>query len=379
VRTAFRLGRVAGVTVDVNWTVLVIVWLLMWSLASYVLPDWVPGHATAAYWMVGLLAALGLVASILGHELSHAVVAQRNGVPVDGITLWMFGGLAKLGRRASDAGAELRIALAGPAVSVAIGAVCLALAGLSFGVGGPGLFTGAVAWLGMVNLVLAVFNLLPGAPLDGGRVLAAILWRRSGDARWARERAARAGRVLGQVLIGLGVLEFAIGAGVGGLWLAVIGWFLTTSAHAEEVQSETESLFEGVRVADVMTANPRTARADLTVEEFVLRHALTSRVSSFPVVDIDGHLEGLVTLRRLRELPRERWKATTLSRAAVPLDELSVATADELLVDVLRRSGAADGRVLVVDDCQRLVGIVTPTDVTTALDRRTLTRTLDRG
>jgi Zn-dependent protease/predicted transcriptional regulator len=378
VRTAFRLGRVAGVTVDVNWTVLVIVWLLMWSLASYVLPDWVPGHATAAYWMVGLLAALGLVASILGHELSHAVVAQRNGVPVDGITLWMFGGLAKLGRRASDAGAELRIALAGPAVSVAIGAVCLALAGLSFGVGGPGLFTGAVAWLGMVNLVLAVFNLLPGAPLDGGRVLAAILWRRSGDARWARERAARAGRVLGQVLIGLGVLEFAIGAGVGGLWLAVIGWFLTTSAHAEEVQSETESLFEGVRVADVMTANPRTARADLTVEEFVLRHALTSRVSSFPVVDIDGHLEGLVTLRRLRELPREQWKATTLSRAAVPLDELSVATADELLVDVLRRSGAADGRVLVVDDCQRLVGIVTPTDVTTALDRRTLTRTLDR-
>ena len=175
-----RLGRIRGISIGVSWTVVVIVGLLMWSLATVTLPDSAPGYTDGVYWTVGLLAAIGLMAAILAHEVSHAIVATRSGVHVDSITLWMFGGLARLSGQSRDAGTELRIALAGPAMSVAIGASCLVVAGLSSAVGGPELLTAAVTWLGVVNLVLAVFNLLPGAPLDGGRVLAAVVWVRDG-------------------------------------------------------------------------------------------------------------------------------------------------------------------------------------------------------
>ncbi len=368
-----RLGRIGGVAVDASWTVLVIVWLLAWSLAAYTLPEAAPGFGQGVYWTVGFVAALGLVASILAHELSHAVVANHHGVRVEEITLWMFGGLARLSSQARDAGTELRIALAGPAMSVAIGVGSLALAALSAGVGGPELLTASLGWLGMLNVVLAVFNLLPGAPLDGGRVLAAVLWQRSGDERLARKRAAHAGQLLGQVLIGLGVVQFVLGAGVGGLWLVLIGWFLTTAAHAEETQVDLVSTFEDVRVADVMTKDVRTVDGELTVADFVHHDAITAHVSSFPVVDRRGQLLGLVTLRRLRQLPREAWATTTVGSVAVGLEQLAVARPDELLVDVLPRAGAGDGRVLVVEG-ERLVGIVTPTDVTTALERLSLTR-----
>jgi Zn-dependent protease len=185
-----RLGRVGGVVVYANWTVLAIVWLLMWSLAGYVLPELASGYATGLYWVVGFLATLGLLLSILAHELSHAFVANRHGVHVEEITLWMFGGMARLSSQAGDAATELRIALAGPAMNVAVGVACLTVAGVGAALGGPELLTTAVGWLGGLNVLLAVFNLLPGAPLDGGPVLTAILWWRSGDERLARKRAA---------------------------------------------------------------------------------------------------------------------------------------------------------------------------------------------
>ena len=374
----FRLGRFGGVAVDVSWTVLVIVWLFTWSLAAFTLPEASPGYGDGLYWAVGLVGALGLLASILAHELSHAVVANRHGVQVEEITLWMFGGLARLGSQAREAGTELRIALAGPAMSVAIGLVSLAGAALTRGLGGPALLAACLGWLGVVNLVLAAFNLLPGAPLDGGRVLAAVLWRRSGDERLAHKQAAHAGQLVGQVLIGLGVLQFVLGAGIGGLWMVLIGWFLTNAAHAEEAQVDLVATFEGVRVADVMTTGVRTVDGGLLVADFVHEDAITAHVSSFPVVDAQGRLQGLVTLRRLRRLPLAAWPTTTVGSVAVPLDQLAVARTDELVVDVLSRAGAGDGRVLVVDGGQ-LVGIVTPTDVTSALERLSLTRTSQGG
>lgn len=374
----FRLGRIHGVAVDVSWTVLVIVGLVTWSLASQTLPEWAPGHLTSVYWSVAGLAALALMASILAHEVSHAVVANRNGVPVEGITLWMFGGLARLGRQARDASVELRIALAGPAMSVAIGLGCLLLAGLSGALGGSVLLTTTVAWLGAINLVLAVFNLLPGAPLDGGRVLTAILWRRSGDETRARRQAAHAGQVVGQILIALGVVELALGAGISGVWLALIGWFLTSGAHAEAAQIDLMVILEGVRVGDVMTTNVRTVDRERTVADFVHDEAMTTRVSSFPVVDDLGNLHGLVTLRRLREVPRAAWAMTTLGSVAVRADELALARADEPLIEALGRAGAGDGRILVVDG-RHLVGIVTPSDVTAALERGALARSSGGG
>jgi Zn-dependent protease/predicted transcriptional regulator len=373
----FRLGRISGISIEVSWTVVFILWLLTWSLASYILPEAAPGHSAGTYWGVGLLAALGLLASILAHELCHAIVAGRRGVPVESITLWLLGGVARLSKQARDATTELHIALAGPATSLAIGLASLVVAMASAALSGPDMLTAAFGWLGLINIVLAVFNLLPGAPLDGGRVLAALLWRRTGDERLARKQAARAGQLVGQVLIGLGIIEFVLGAGFGGLWLALIGWFLTSAARAEEAQGEMTAAFEGVRVTQVMTRNVRTVQSDRLVADFVTGEAMTAHVSSFPVVDRDGRLQGLVTLRRLRQLPTADWSTTTLGQVAVPADQLAVAAPDELLLDVLRRGGTGDGRVIVIDN-GRLAGIVTPTDVTAALERLSLARGFDR-
>lgn len=369
----FRLGRIRGITIGVNWTVIVIVWLLMWSLASVTLPETAPGYADGLYWFVGLLGAVGLLASILAHELSHALVARRHGVSVEGITLWMFGGVARLGSQARDARSELRIALAGPAMSLAIGVVCSLGALANHVVSGPDLLTAALGWLGLLNVVLAVFNLLPGAPLDGGRVLAAVLWRRSGDERAARRQAARAGTVVGQVLIALGIVEVLAGAGIGGVWLALIGWFLTTAAHAEEAQVDMLAAFEGVTVAEIMSSDVLTFPAERTVADFVRDDAMAVHGSSFPLLDRTGNLAGLVTLRRLRQLPAEQWATTRLVDVATPADQLAVAHPGESVVDVLTRAGSVGGRVVVVDD-GHLVGIVTPTDVTSALERLLLAR-----
>jgi CBS domain-containing protein len=177
--------------------------------------------------------------------------------------------------------------------------------------------------------------------------------------------------------VALGVVQFAFGAGIGGLWLALIGWFLTTSARAEQSEADLERVLEGVRVADVMTAEPRTAAGSTTVEAFVLHHALSSHLSSFPVVDAGGNLEGLVTLRRLRQLPHDTWAHTNLRAAAMPPAQLALAGPQELLIDVLRHAGRADGRVLVVEG-RRLVGIITPTDVTNAVESLSLRRELAR-
>ena len=371
-RMRLRLGRIAGIAVDVSWTVLLIVWLLAWSLASYTLPEWAPRHSAVAYWTVGVLAALGLMASVLAHELSHALVANRHGVHVEEITLWMFGGVARLGEQARDASTELKIALAGPAMSFAIGAACLAVAASGAVLGAPSLLVAAVAWAGVVNVVLAVFNLLPGAPLDGGRVLGAILWLRSGDEQLARKRAARSGQLVGQVLIALGVVELLLGFGVGGIWLALIGWYLMSAARAEEAHIDLLSTFEGVHVGDVMSTDVQSLDGDRTVADFVHHEAATARVSSFPVVDRDGALLGLVTLRRLRQLPPSEWSTTTLRAIAIPVDQLAVARPDEMLVDVLGRARTSSGRVIVADG-RRLVGMVTPGDVATAIERLSLT------
>jgi Zn-dependent protease len=370
----FRLGRIRGITIGLNWTVLVIVWLLMWSLATVTLPETAPGYADGVYWSAGLAGALGLLGSILAHELSHALVARRHGVIVEGITLWMFGGVARLGSQARDARTELRIALAGPAMSLAIGVACSLGALGNHVASGPGLLTAALGWLGLINVVLAVFNLLPGAPLDGGRVLAAILWHRSGDERAARRQAARAGSVVGQVLIALGILEVLAGAGIGGIWLALIGWFLTNAAHAEEAQVDMLAAFEGVKVADIMSTDVHTFPADRCVADFVRDDAMSVHAGSFPLLDREDRLAGLVTLRRLRQVPAEEWAATRLGDVAIPVERLAIAHPGEPVVEVLTRAGSADGRVVVVDD-GRLVGIVTPTDVTSALERLLLART----
>lgn len=239
-RTSVRLGRLAGIPVGLNWTLVVIAGLLTVTLANGVLPFLATGQPAAAYWLAGAAGAALFLGSIVAHELGHAVVAQRHGVPVHEITLWLLGGVAKLGREPATPRAELRIALAGPAVSVAIGAAGLATAAAFAAAGAPALLVGLLGWLGLVNLVLAAFNLLPASPLDGGRVLRGLLWRRHGDRVRATLTASRAGRFLGTAMIVSGLANTFLGVGYGTLWTVLLGWFLVSAAAAEERMARFE-------------------------------------------------------------------------------------------------------------------------------------------
>jgi Zn-dependent protease len=315
------------------------------------------------------------LASILAHELGHAYVARHNGVAVNDITIWMFGGVARLQGPARTARAELRIALAGPAVSVVIGVAAIALAALADALTVGELATTALLWLGAVNLVLVAFNLIPAAPLDGGRVLSAILWTRWADERRAHRASTRSGRWFGTGLVLLGVVSFAADDLVGGVWLAFLGWFLITAAESEQAYADARAAIEGVRVMDVMTRDPIVVPRSLPVDRFIDDYVHRHRYGAYPVADEHGYIVGIVTLRAVRGVPRESWSRYRVTDIATPRDRVTAATPYTPVVDVIGAMNAdgADGRVLVFDR-DRLVGIISPSDVSRLLERVTLRR-----
>ena len=221
-----RLGRIAGFPVSLNWSVLVIAWLLTWSLATGGLPGGAPGHAPGTYWAAAAVAAVVFLASLLAHELAHAIVARRSGIEVTSVTLWLFGGVASLSREPATPAADLRIAAAGPGTSLALAGLFGATSFAAEAVSAPHIFASVTGWLAGVNLMLGLFNLIPGAPLDGGRVLRAIVWRLRGDRHQAALVATSAGVIVGYGVIGLGLAQFLVAGVIGGLWLVFIGWFL---------------------------------------------------------------------------------------------------------------------------------------------------------
>ncbi|MGD1282242.1 site-2 protease family protein [Mycobacterium seoulense] len=362
-RDAIPLGRIAGFPVNVHWSVLVILWLFTWSLAS-TLPGTVRGYSPVAYWAAGACGALVLLASLVAHELAHAVVARRAGVAVGSVTLWLFGGVTTLGGEAKTPRAAFRIAIAGPATSLALAALFGGLVAALQTLGAAPIVVGVASWLAGINLLLGLFNLLPGAPLDGGRVLRAFLWRRHGDSVRASIGAAHAGRVVAFILIGLGLAEFLVGGLVGGVWLAFIGWFIFAASREEETRISTQQMFAGVRVADAMTARPHTAPGWITVDDFVQRYVLGDRHSAYPVVDQSGSVSGLITLRQLRDVAPGRRATTTVGEIAQPLHEVPSGAPQEPLTALLERMAPAGprSRALVFEGGQ-VVGIVTPTDV----------------
>lgn len=376
-RASIPLGRIAGIKVGINASVLVIVAILVFGLATGMLPDGYPGRSTAAYVGAAIVAAVLFLASLLAHELAHSLVARRNGIEVESIVLWLLGGVAQLRGEAKTPGADFRIAVVGPLTSIGLGIVFGVTAGLFVQLGVGGLATGVLTYLAAANTMLAIFNLIPAAPLDGGRVLRAALWRWRGNRQAAAVNAARAGRFFGFVLIALGVLQVVIGAGLGGLWLALIGWFVVSAASAEEQQARLSGRLAGLTAAHVMTAQPLTLDANLTVNDFVAQIALTHRFSTYPLVDPYGRLTGLVTLNRVRAVPPDARSTTRLWEIACAPAEVPIARHDEPVLELLQRMhGCADGRAVVVDDAGRVVGVVSPTDVARALQLAEL-RALD--
>jgi Zn-dependent protease len=368
VRDEIPLGRVAGFPVNIHWSVLVILWLFTWSLAS-TLPATVKGYSPLVYWLAGAGGAVVLLASLLAHELAHAVVARRVGVGVGSVTLWLFGGVTTLRGEAKTPRAAFRIAFAGPATSLGL-AVAFAAVAATLGTLRAATIVVSVAWwLAGINLLLGLFNLLPGAPLDGGRLVRAYLWRRHGDSVRAAIGAAHAGRVLALILIALGLAEFVAGGVVGGVWLAFIGWFIFAASREEETQVTTRQALAGLCVADAMTPQPHAAPGWLTVQDFIERYVLGDRHSAYPVADRDGSIVGLVTLTQLRHVAPGRRAATSVRDIALPLHNVPTAAPQEPLGALVERMAAAGrgSRALVVDG-SGVVGIVTPSDLARLID-----------
>jgi Zn-dependent protease len=369
VRASISLGRIAGIKVGINASVFFIVAILVFGLATGRLPATYPGRSVAAYVGAAIIAAVVFLASLLAHELAHSLVARRNGIEVESIVLWLLGGVAQLRGEPRTPGADFRIAIVGPLTSVVLGIVFGVAAGGLGWLGVDGLPVGVLTYLAATNMALAVFNLIPAAPLDGGRVLRAALWRWRGDRHTAAVNAARAGRVFGFILIAIGVLQVLIGAGLGGIWLALIGWFVVSAATAEEQQARLSGRLAGITVAHVMTERALTLDGNLTVDDFVGQVALTHRFSTYPLVDPQGRLTGLVTLNRVRAVPPGERTSTRLWQIACAPTEVPTARPDDPLVELLQRMhGCADGRAVVLDDAGRVVGVVSPSDVARALE-----------
>ncbi|WP_031174120.1 site-2 protease family protein [Streptomyces durhamensis] len=362
------LGRIAGVRVSLNWSVLVIVALVTVALARSEFPAAHRGHSALQYWVLALLAAVVFLASLLAHELAHAVVARRNGVQVDGITLWMLGGAARLHSEAPTPGAELRIAAVGPLTSLLAGGVFAGIAAGPHMLHASGLVVEAVVWLSAINVLLAVFNALPAAPLDGGRLLRAYLWHRTGDRLRATRAASAAGRGLGWFMVLSGFAAVWFGHNLSGLWPALIGWFLIGAATTEARQAELRGVLGGVPVRRVMTPNPVTVPDTMTLAEFLSQGPFGPyRHSAFPVLAADGSLAGLLTVRRVEATPARARASTTVGEVMRPLAEIVTAAPEEPMLDLLPRLEVSPARRAMVLDAGRLVGILTVADVTRAL------------
>jgi Zn-dependent protease len=359
VNPSFTIARIAGIRIGVNWSWLIVFALIVWTLESTVFPTANPGLARATYVAMAFAAAMLFFASLLLHELGHALQAKRDGVEIEGITLWLFGGVARFKGMFPSAGAELRIAVAGPLVSLLLGGLFVAVA-LVGGLGSA--VDGVAAWLGYINLILLAFNLLPALPLDGGRVFRSLVWLRSGDFARATRVAADVGRGFGYLLIGLGMLLFIVQGAWSGAWLAFLGWFLLHAAAAEGRYGLLRDALGDLLVRDLMIRQPESAAADWTIAEFMDQVAHIHHHTTYPVI-ADDRVVGLLPFAAVARVPRREWETTKIGVCMVPIHETPTVREDEPLLDAVgdMRQGPLDRALVLAGD--QVVGLLSITDV----------------
>jgi Zn-dependent protease len=380
----FRIGKIAGIQILIDWSWLLIFLLISWNLAiffSQIHPEW----GTGLRWGLAMLAAILFFASVLAHELAHSFVAISQGIPVRSIILFMFGGVSNIQREPASPRSEFLITIVGPLTSLLIGIGLLFLTALLGGIQyvvdqGPGTEMSGVlrnlgplasilAWLGSVNLILAVFNLVPGFPLDGGRVLRSILWWISGNLRRATHQASLVGQAISWILIVSGVAMLfgfqvpLLGSGlINGLWLVFIGWFLNSASIQSYRRVVIRDILEGIPVAKLMRRNPPVVDKHLSIENLISEYVLGSDDHAFPVLDGE-RLAGLVTLEDVRKITRDRWSIVNVGEIMTPIDQLVVIKPDADSADALEQLTQRDVRQLPVVSNGVLVGLLRRKDI----------------
>ncbi|MDX5365430.1 MAG: site-2 protease family protein [Alphaproteobacteria bacterium] len=357
-----KLFRLAGfdVNLDLSWVFIAL--LISWTLATGYFPELYPGLESATYWSMGVVGAAGLFLSIVLHELSHSVVARRYGIPISGITLFIFGGVAQMEREPPTARAEFMMAIAGPLASLGLSLFFYIFAALAVIAAAGTPVSGVLTYLALINLIVAVFNMVPAFPLDGGRVYRAWLWGRMGDMVAATRRAALAGQIFGLILIGLGMASLISGHIVGGLWWGLIGLFLHSASRNAITGLEAQKLLEHESVARVMTADPVTVPADTSLREFVERYVYGSFHETFPVMD-GSLLAGSIGVADLRGMGRDEWDRFHVRDLMHPLSALNTIGPAEKTETALRKMREGGYSRLLVVDKGELKGIVALRDI----------------
>jgi Zn-dependent protease/CBS domain-containing protein len=378
-KNGFRIARIFGINIRVDWSWLLIFVLVTWNLSAV----FASAHSDWGVWLrwgMALIAAILFFISVLVHELAHSLVAKARGMPVRNIKLFLFGGVSNIEREPPSPGAEFLMALVGPLTSIVLGLALVLAGGFTAPVGeavtdpqgvvaqlSP--LTTLLMWLGSINIFLGFFNLVPGFPLDGGRVLRSIFWAASDDLRRATRWATWIGQGIAWLMIGAGIamafgvqLPFLGGGISGGLWLAFIGWFLHSSAVMSYRQVVVQDILEDVPVARMMRSNPPTVSPTMTVDELVHDGVMGTDDHAFPVID-NGQLVGLVTLEDMRAIPRTSWEDTTVRQIMTPSDQLVSVTTEEDAAEALSQLQARDVRQLPVMDNSSLAGLLRRRDI----------------
>jgi Zn-dependent protease/CBS domain-containing protein len=367
-----RVGRILGIEIGVHLSWFVIAFLLTLSLGTHfrgVEPAW----SEPTIWSVAVLTSLLFFVTLVLHELAHALVARRRGLPVGAITLFALGGVSRIERDAEDPATEFLIGIAGPATSLAIGASCLGAASLlgwrpDVDTASP--VTAVLSWLGYINFGLALFNLVPGFPLDGGRVLRAALWKAMGERSRATRAAARMGQLVAFGLVFAGVYRFFTGANVGGLWLAFIGWFLLNAAGSSYREARALEELQAIRVGDVMSRDCVVLAHDTKVAQFVQTQLLRTARRCF-VVEKDGLVAGLLAPEDVRRVPRARWSEVSVGDVMRPLASLRTTAPDASVSEAFLAMGQGGAQQIpVLASGRELVGVISRGDILRLLHTR---------
>jgi len=361
---AFNLGKVFGIQLRLHYS-----WFIIFALLAFALvaPHWSSGF----WWGIGIITCLLFFASVIAHELAHSLVGRANGIPIKSITLFIFGGIAQMTKEAASPNAELKMAAAGPACSAAIGGMCFLI--WSFNSGMPVPVANMVWWLMFMNLALATFNMIPGFPLDGGRVLRATLWRFTGDYKRSTRIATRVGEGVGYAFIGGGiVIVFLHPFGLSwfsGLWIAFIGWFLRNAASNSYRQAQWRQTLKRFTAAQVMTVNCPVVPSDVTLNQVVQEYIIPSGCRLFMVAD-RGRLEGILPLQNIKPVSQQNWGVTQVKEIMTPIDKLKVVYPEQDALSILEQMDESDTNQMLVASGGRVIGVIARDDLITFLRTR---------